>query len=534
MNISVKHALAIGLLLLVPAQKAAKAQSSGGPGGATPPRVPRGIYAVVRIEEVLTKGYGSNPGYGDVPDPTPAVNSYLKTFYDFLLNNPAVSGLALQVHWDTLNPNPPGDANAYSWDYVQDAFDRVENWNTKNPDNLKTIQLIVAPGFNTPKWMLDEFYSCDPIFENAKRFLFIGCGKVTFTNFDEEDQADGNVLPLPWNATYQAAWKTFLQALAAKYNDQTALVSVSVAGPTAVSAEMILPSGDEVNQMQFVSRGGTPGGISANQMWIELTQLFYYGEPSFQGTDQPFVAAWDHAIDTYGEIFSGLTLVATTGNGLPNLAGGDTPPPGEFPDPGPPATPINFATDCTADQNMDCQAETQILSYFVEAYPVGGSNAKATQTSGLEVQREGAYLGINGVKFLSQQTAAPPAGTSQVLGGAQFNTSVSKHANAEGCPEGETCSLNPDQALYDVLQDFFTETSIAGQYCEPEPQAPAFLNYLQIYYQDFVYAGVAKNEGQISVNSAGNSGKAACGNVKMYFQGELNAASTQLLGITEP
>jgi hypothetical protein len=49
-----------------------------------------------------------------------------------------------------------------------------------------------------------------------------------------------------------------------------------------------------------------------------------------------------------------------------------------------------------------------------------------------------------------------------------------------------------------------------------------------------VYAGVAKNEGQISVNSAGNSGNAACGNVKMYFQGELNAASTQLLGITEP
>ena len=85
-----------------------------------------------------------------------------------------------------------------------------------------------------------------------------------------------------------------------------------------------------------------------------------------------------------------------------------------------------------------------------------------------------------------------------------------------------------------MLQDFFTGTSIAGQYCEPEPQAPAPLNYLQIYYQDFVYVGVAGNGGQISVNTAGNSGNAACGNVQMYFQGELNAASTQILGISEP
>jgi hypothetical protein len=342
--------------------------------------------------------------------------------------------------------------------------------------------------------MLDELFSCNPLFESFRPVDLIGCGKVTFTNFSEK--GDGNVLPLPWNSTYQAAWKTFLQALGKKYNDRTALVAIAVAGPTAASAEMILPNDNNPsnpntpNQMQFVPYGGTV--ISPNQMWTDLLQ-FSYADPVFLGTDQAFIDSWEQAIDTYQGIFSGLTLVVTTGNGLPNLSTT-----GPFT---PPTTPINFANDCASNPNMDCQAETTILEYFAE--PVG-PNAKATQTSGLEASHEGGGdLGIVGVRFLSQQTAtiSNPPSTSQVLGGAQVNQPVSRQPGEQASPGTSPKAIN--QALYNAVQDFFTDTDAAPKYCEPSPMLPAPpLNYLQIYYQDFVYAATTGTEGNTSVNTA--------------------------------
>src|ERR1700691_5885206 len=107
---------------------------------------------------------------------------------------------------------------------------------------------------------------------------------------------------------------------------------------------------------------------------------------------------------------------------------------------------------------MDCAAETTILSYFAQA-TVGGANAKATQTSGMEASRVGVTgnLRVSGVKLLSQSTAQFTSPSSQVLGGAQFNTTFSIDTLAEGCidtfppnandtPDGciipATCSAN--------------------------------------------------------------------------------------------
>src|ERR1700730_4115538 len=196
----------------------------------TPP-VPLGVYAVVPVDQVLAAQF---PGVNKNSISLPAANTFLNGFYSGLLNNPAVSGLALQVHWDTLNPNPPTAANPYSWAYVDDAFSSVDSWNLNNPTEVpKTIQLIVTPGFNSPSWLLNELMSCDGLFSSPAVPL-AACGKVTFTHLTQT--VDGNALPMPWNATYQSAWKTFLTALAARYNgaDSTGnpLVSIAVAGPT--------------------------------------------------------------------------------------------------------------------------------------------------------------------------------------------------------------------------------------------------------------------------------------------------------------
>jgi hypothetical protein len=254
---------------------------------------------------------------------------------------------------------------------------------------------------------------------------------------------------------------------------------------------------------------------SPNAMWKLL--LSNAGLPDT--TDQAFVTAWDNEIDTYAGIFSGITLTAATGNGLPNLTPGDAK--ADFP---PPTTPINFAPDCTYVvmsmthyANMDCQAETQILSYFMTSNK-GGSNAKAVQTSGLENPPQTQTLGIIGVKFVSQQTATPPTGGSQVLGGAQFDQPFSVS------PLNEGDSTVKQKSLFNVLSVYFDGTSVGPQYCDGSVADPAPLNYLQIYYQDFTYADL-----NVAITF-----KESCGSFDLSAQEEMTTASTNLLGLVEP
>jgi hypothetical protein len=109
MNRSVMRALVLSLLVLAPALVA---QST--------PRRPRGVYTVVNIEDEVNTLQQVNPSI------TPAqMDAAFNSFYQDLLSNPAIAGLALRPHWDTLNPNPPGTANAYYWNLVDDAFNQV-------------------------------------------------------------------------------------------------------------------------------------------------------------------------------------------------------------------------------------------------------------------------------------------------------------------------------------------------------------------------------------------------------------------------
>ena len=248
----------------------------------------------------------------------------------------------------------------------------------------KTIQLIVTPGFQSPQWVLAQIPSCDGLFLTPVTTPPTACGKVTFTGYQEA--GDGTELPLPWNPAYKSAWQTFLAALAARYGTNPAFVSIAVAGPTAASAEMTMPSnGDTMAQAQF-------GGIMANEVWRQLFAFHYAGMAAYQNSDQAFIDEWNAAIDTFGQFFGGLTLVATTGSGLPNFNMNFTIPPA-------------FSALCP-NPNMPCAAVATILSYFAES-SVGGANAKATQTSGMEAARAitPGNVGIAGVKWLSQSTA---------------------------------------------------------------------------------------------------------------------------------
>jgi uncharacterized protein (TIGR03437 family) len=300
-------------------------------------------------------------------------------------------------------------------------------------------------------------------------------------------------------------------------------------------------------------------------MWIQLLAFHYSGQPAYQKTNQAFIDEWNNAIDMFGQVFSGITLVATTGDGLPNFTGATV------------TIPPAFAADCAASPNLDCAAETTILAHFGQP-AVGGANGKATQTSGMEASRVGtSNLGVAGVKLLSQSTAQMTTPSAQILGGSQFNTTFSIATLPEGCtstfppnandtPVGcvipSTCTTNgcipvacipqaclapgvtqasvagfktfanvpaadlisPEQSEYNVLNVYFDGTAVASSFSGTQGAAP--LNYLQIYSQDIQYATANVNAPAQMV-----AGSAA---VSITAQALLNLASVKLLTIGEP
>jgi len=522
------------------------------------PRTPIGIYAVVPVDKEIAVLKEGDPNI-TVAD----VDAYFYEQYTELFANPAVSGLALQIHWDTLNPYPPSDyPNAYYWDLVDLAFAEAEDWNLQHPDRTpKTIQLILDPGFQSPQWVLDQIPSCDGLFDIGLTTLST-CGEVTFFGYSEP--TDGNVLPLPWNAVYKNAWQAFLAQVAARY---PSLVSIAVDGPSAASAEITTASNADANNPQKQFSGGD---ISPNDMWLVLLG-FHYPLPLYQGTDLAFIDEWDAAIDMYGKIFSSVTLVATMGEKLPDF-NNDTYP-----------IPTGFGPDCQV-HTMSCAAETTILSYFAEPTVGGATNAKATQTSSFTASHADLSLGIQSVKLLSLSTAQLPAPSAQILGGIQFDQSFVQYPVNEGCtmafppdpskvpnpsvplctqqdaevkPSSEVQALcvpvacfaggvypsslpittpfkkipqkdliPPEQALYNLLNIYFDGTPVASSFGGTTGSTP--LNYLQIFAEDIVYA---TNHAQAPVPVI-EKGQASP--VPVTAQSMLELASQLLFQIAEP
>ena len=127
--------------------------------------------------------------------------------------------------------------------------------------------------------------------------------------------------------------EVFLTEVAARFGSREEFVSIAVTGPTAESAEIILPrAGDQLER------------------WAQLLQLSYR-DASYHRTDKAFIEEWDAAVTVFGEVFRNVTIVLTRGSGLLNFA----PRQGEA-------------------------AQTAIVSAF--AHHVLGPNAQATQTNG--------------------------------------------------------------------------------------------------------------------------------------------------------
>jgi hypothetical protein len=175
------------------------------------PRRPLGIYAVINIYEYTEQ-------YQKIQNPQMTVEQYLMEQYHDVLENPAVSGLAIWVKWSLLNPHAPDAANSYDWRWIDDVLTEVSLWNGQKPNKApKTVQLVPTPGFNSPAWVLARIYSCNFLFSPAYPIPPIGsvCGKATFSGFKEGGVVDGTPvardLPMQWDPTYKRDWETLPQ-----------------------------------------------------------------------------------------------------------------------------------------------------------------------------------------------------------------------------------------------------------------------------------------------------------------------------------
>ena len=455
---------------------------------------PAGVYAKIDIETAKTTCPGYKNGTAHFP-------SCIHKIYEHLFRNPVISGLTVGERWDNIQISSPGCGPGLlgpcyldhtDWTFLDDAFAVAK-------DHGGTVQLIITPGVDTPRWVLMQIPSCDALLDPKSGPQPAQCGEVTINKFQQQHRADGNILPLPWDAKYRDAWISFLGLLKDRYNisSHPEFVAIAVAGPNAASDEIIYPTS------AYGARMGPGRGKDADTAWPILIQFGYPNESTaFWNSDQAFVKAWNKTIDDFEGIFSGITLVLSpdAGNYLPEI-----PSP-----PAPPTEPDNqalFNLDCLSSVLPDsCAAKTDILSYFLYNHTTG-PNAKATQVGGMtaanavSAANSNFGIGIGGVKLLTiEQPSLPQPTPPAILGGAEFDHPISngkENAQKVGCPT-QTCTppLTAEEAAYDVLSTFFHGTPAAYYYggltggvdtgvCG---KTPAPIQYLDVPYIDILNA----------------------------------------------
>ncbi len=384
---------------------------------------PAGIYAVVAVNEP---------------------QDYDAAGVRQLLGNNATSGIALRERWKNLEPAEGG----YDFSRIDDAVASASAAG-------KTVQLILVPGFFSPEWVLDSIQSCDGYLDRSAEYdqsQSAQCGKATFEVPYGPDGGGTMPLPLPWDETYKRYWQGFLEEVANRYRSNRAVVSIAVAGPTSVSAEMSMP--DDVEK------------------WRKILELVYPKKDPHRDSNLAITEEWGDAINLYAATFHDKTVIVTMGSGL-----------------------VKFGSDGPQ------QAKDRIMDQFVQA--PSGNNYKGIQTSGLKACR-GFDGGIGRAKELTLQG---------ISGGAQFNSAATGNPGVMGCADKDFCSqdekkqlckksdshpccqLTPAQAVRNVLAAYFEKTPFGRDYgAEDGDYLPS---YLQVYDKDILFANADSEVQQI-------------------------------------
>ncbi len=144
------------------------------------------------------------------------------------LNNPYISGVALQIHWSDIEPVE----GKPDWSKLDALFAAAES-------SKKWVQLCIYPGFFTPAWAL----------KGVQTDLF----PIPYGPYIGKVES----LPMPWDTMYLNRWFAFLKLLSDRYGMSSAFRVVAADGPTSVSPEFTLPNSPQ-DLKQWQNDGYTP------------------------------------------------------------------------------------------------------------------------------------------------------------------------------------------------------------------------------------------------------------------------------------
>ena len=128
------------------------------------------------------------------------------------LDNPHMSGVALQIRWRDLEPVE----GRPDWAKLDQLFAAAKS-------HGKWVQLLTFPGFFSPPWALKGV-------QTETFAIQYGPGKGT-----------AEQRPMPWDEVYLNRWFAFVKLLGKRYGNTPAFRVISAVGPTSVSAEYSLP-----------------------------------------------------------------------------------------------------------------------------------------------------------------------------------------------------------------------------------------------------------------------------------------------------
>jgi hypothetical protein len=128
------------------------------------------------------------------------------------LSDANLAGAVLRRDWAAINPAP----GQYDWSYLDATMAQLTAAG-------KQAQITVFAGTSAPTWL-----------------YALGAQSITFT--DPRFPGQTFTMPVPWDPVMLAQWNTFVAALGARYDGQSALTAVHMAGPTEFSAEMYIPA----------------------------------------------------------------------------------------------------------------------------------------------------------------------------------------------------------------------------------------------------------------------------------------------------
>ena len=196
-----------------------KAMRPGRPGASTDNPIPSGLVVVLKNKPQKDRSLD------------------LRT-----LDNPFISGVALQIHWRDLEP-VQGQPD---WSKLDELFAAAESSN-------KWVQLLIFPGFFSPAWALEG--------ARADQFpIQYGPSKGTVEK-----------LPMPWDKVYLTHWFAFLKQLSERYGHSPAFRMIAADGPTSVSAEMTLPNKPQ-DHKKWLKDSYTPRKYT--EAWQQVFQVY--------------------------------------------------------------------------------------------------------------------------------------------------------------------------------------------------------------------------------------------------------------------